>query len=85
MSGRVVGDSVAPAAPDHPSLCPTEDPDRVRVVGAAIAGPAVDVRGPGMPVAARVRQHSEMISKPLVAGPAKVAWRLLPDSLGTGQ
>lgn len=39
----VVGDAVVPAAPEDPQPCAGEDPDSMRMVGAAVARAPVDV------------------------------------------
>src|SRR5919106_5091573 len=56
VQGGVIGHFLDPATPQdsHPSS--TEDADRVRMVGAALPRPPVDVLRPGMPLAGGVGQ-----------------------------
>ena len=46
--GGVVGDAVLPAVPDDGQPGAGQDPDGVRVVVAPVAGPSVEVGGPGV-------------------------------------
>ena len=54
VAGRVVGDAVVPAFPDHIEPGAGEDPDRVGVVFAAGDRVVVDLGGPGAGVAGAV-------------------------------
>ena len=68
---RVVWGVVAPALPHHPAPGASEGADRARVFVAALAGLGVEVLGPGMPVAAAVRQPAERDAQALVARPSE--------------
>ena len=68
MASGVVGDAVAPAAPEDTGPGAGEDADGVRVVAAAQAGAAVDVSGPGGLVTGVVREAGESAPQAFVAG-----------------
>ena len=55
----VVRGVVAPALPHDTAPGASEGADRARVLVAALAGLGVEVLGPGVPVAAAVRQAAE--------------------------
>src|SRR6266498_1551656 len=80
--GRVVGDLVDPAAPDHPDPRPRQDPDRVRVVAAAGAGVGVDLGRPRRGVPGVVRERGDRLAEALVARPAEVDGVVLAGLLG---
>src|SRR6266849_2281646 len=67
----VVEGAVLPAAPQHAEPSAAEDAHRVRMVGAAIASPLVDVLGPWRGAAAVVGPTGERAAQPLVAGPTE--------------
>ena len=68
VASGVVGDAVAPAAPEDAGPGAGEDADGVRVVAAAQAGAAVDVSGPRGLVTGVVREAGESAPQAFVAG-----------------
>ena len=68
----IVGAGVLPAVPDHEQPCAGENPDRVGVVVAAVAGPLVEVGGPGVGVAAVAGEVTYGVAEVFVAGPAEI-------------
>ena len=77
MTRGVVGGVVVPEAPDDAQPGAAEDADGVGVVVASCAGALVDVGGPGVVVAARVREDADGCAQVLVAGPAEAGNLLL--------
>ena len=71
VPGGVVDVVVLPQSPEHAAPGAAEDPDRVRVRGAAFCGALVDVGGPGVVVSAAVGESGDRVSEPVVAGPAE--------------
>ena len=67
----------AASNPQHIGPRPAEHPDCMRVIAAPLAGPAVDVLGPRMPVARAVGQHGHVCSQALVTRPAEAGGRTL--------
>src|SRR5512144_2761214 len=72
VAGGVVGLVVDPAAVDDADPGAGEHADRVRVVVAAVAGPLVDLGGPGAGVPAVVGEGGDGGAEALVAGPPEV-------------
>src|SRR5215218_11134687 len=68
----IVGAGILPAVPDHIQPCAGENPDRVRVVVAAVAGPLVKVGGPGVGVAAVAGEVTNSVAEVFVTRPAEI-------------
>src|SRR5215208_8365682 len=68
----IVGAGILPAVPDHIQPCAGENPDRVRVVVAAVAGPLVKVGGPGVGVAAVAGEVTNNVAEVFVTRPAEI-------------
>jgi hypothetical protein len=68
----IVGAGILPAVPDHIQPCAGENPDCVRVVVAAVAGPLVKVGGPGVGVAAVAGEVTNSVAEVFVTRPAEI-------------
>ena len=68
----IVGAGVLPAVPDHEQPCAGENPDRVGVVVAAVAGLLVKVGGPGVALAAVAGEVTYGVAEVFVTGPAEI-------------
>ena len=75
----IVGAGVLPAVPDHEQPCAGENPNRVGVVVAAVAGPLVEVGGPGVSLAAVAGEVAYGVAEVLSQAQRKLTTRLLPD------
>ena len=67
---RVVGCSVLPCSPQDSQPSASEDADSVCVLAAALAGSAIDERGPRAGVAGVIGEAGDGSTQPLVAGPS---------------
>src|SRR5690349_22106290 len=68
VKSGVVGDFVLPAAPEDSQPSASEGADRMRMVLASVAGSAVDLLGPRMPVAGGGREGCHRAPPAPVAG-----------------
>src|SRR5207245_534841 len=84
VPGGVVGDAFEPAGPDDADPGAGEDADGVRVVLAAGAGVAVDLRGPWAGVPAVIGKGGHRDAEALVAGPAELHGAVLAGLAGDG-
>lgn len=77
VQGGVIGHFIGPATPQDSHPGATEDADRVGMIGAALSGSAVDVFGPGMPLAGGVGQRDWAL--PRVGSQGSLCGVALPD------